>query len=213
MSCTLEQIAEKRRIAKERLVLSRQKQQQQQPIVVSTPPTSVPSTHPPATSATFPKKPSSTSSHNNNANANSASQFMAVNSFYAKPSTPPPSGSPRRLDSGGKMKSSARPNARPQPYSPGGARSSSNGQHSGGAGVKTEQLAPVFLPTKTAQCSMLSADRFVVDVGFQSQMIDIFKTIPSRVYGKDHSITSYISSSNDADLLRRRHHQELVIPH
>lgn len=171
MSCTLEQIAEKKRIAQERLLRARQQPNPPQP---PQPPRSQP--------------------HSNG--GNSARQFLTVNSFYA---TPPPNARPPNRDcnipspgrpsasiaaggGGGKIRvAPTLPGHRQQPYA---QRSSHGAGNSSRADPKKPSaLAPVFLPTKSAVCSMVSAERFVVAAPFHAQMLDVFKTMPSRQYG------------------------------
>lgn len=185
MSCTVEQIAEKKRIALERLQRARQQQQQQAPT---------------STASALPK-PQGTTIHNAAAASsrtagNSASQFLAVNSFYATSTSKPPAtpfaASPSRRPqsqqpqqtnfNGGKMKSS--PHSGRQRHQPYGQPSKNVYNKSGGS--QQQQLAPVFLPTKTAVCSMISAERFQVQASFHTAMIDVFKSIPSREYGKNN---------------------------
>jgi len=36
----------------------------------------------------------------------------------------------------------------------------------------------------TGTCRLISKDRFEVDVGYHGKLIDIFKTVPGRMYGK-----------------------------
>lgn len=46
-------------------------------------------------------------------------------------------------------------------------------------------LAPVFRKTVTCTCSLISDDRFVVESsGYSEKLINQFKSIPSKVYGK-----------------------------
>jgi hypothetical protein len=69
------------------------------------------------------------------------------------------------------------------------ASSSSNGY-----GPNAKKLKPndagaststASVPTKvvTGICKMISRDRFMVAAGYHQQMIELFKTIPSKVYG------------------------------
>lgn len=150
MSCTLEQIAEKKRVALERLQRARQQKSE------------------PAETAT--------ASQNAPKSANSASQFLSMNSFYGSvPAT-----------GGGKIKSgNILQNHRTQPYS---TPNKSTGHPKSGGGRLTQQL--LFLPTKAATCSMISAERFVVEASFHEQMVDVMKAMPNREYG---TVMSYIA--------------------
>lgn len=143
MSCTLEQIAEKKRVALE--LLQRARHQKSKPAQTAT------------ASQIAPKS------------SNSASQFLSMNSFYG---TVPATG-------GGKIKSgNILQNHRTQPYS---TQNKSTDNTKSGGGRLTQQL--LFLPTKSANCSMISAERFVVEASFHEQMVDVMKAMPNREYG------------------------------
>lgn len=63
-----------------------------------------------------------------------------------------------------------------QPYS---------ARHSVGQAAEATRVASVFTTVVTCSCSMVSARRFEVKtVGYLEQLINVFKTIPSRSYGE-----------------------------
>lgn len=48
-----------------------------------------------------------------------------------------------------------------------------------------QKMAPIFAKPVTCTCSMISSKRFhVIPKGYNEKLIDVFKTIPTRSYGK-----------------------------
>lgn len=51
------------------------------------------------------------------------------------------------------------------------------------------KVAPIFVRTVTCSLSLISEERFIADTnGYHEQMIEVFKQIPSRSYGKPTEI-------------------------
>lgn len=58
------------------------------------------------------------------------------------------------------------------------------GNRSGCAADGAKDVRKVNRRTFSAMCSLISKTRFVVDCGFHQQLQEVFKAIPSRLYGK-----------------------------
>lgn len=197
MSCTAEQIAEKKRIALERLQRARQQQKTD----------SAPTT----ASTTVTTTVNNRNSKNTPAAANSASRFLSTqHSFYgSSASTSGPSRPGEAVANGGgggKLKTSNTLHShRTQPY---GYGSSNNASSSSGtnnkttAGSSSPQLAAAFVPTKAATCSMISAERFMVEAAFHPQLLNVLKAMPNRTYGESlvgfHSLIVHILNVFDS---------------
>uniref|UniRef100_A0A1Q3F1L1 Putative swi/snf-related matrix-associated actin-dependent regulator n=1 Tax=Culex tarsalis TaxID=7177 RepID=A0A1Q3F1L1_CULTA len=155
MACTAEQIAEKKRIAIERL--NARKNALATTSGSSAAPKPSPQQTPPTTSSkplfTLPEK-------------QKQAMAMASSSFYGASSG----------DGGGKAPSFSTNNGRTaaHPY----AKATS-----GKAPGKPAAVAPIFLRTVTCSCSMVTETRFIVQPsGFNEKLIEVFKSIPSKQY-------------------------------
>lgn len=163
MSCTAEQIAEKRRIAQE----LRARKQTLSSSLPSTPPTTT----------------TQTSAATSNSN-NSAHKFLSSGTFYSSTgssseSAPPPfvssSSSHQKLKSSSSYVAPPQSKQRTQPYSVDRHATTS---------TKNDQLAPVFVQSVSCTCTMISDQRFsVTPTRFHNKLVDIFKSIPTRQYG------------------------------
>lgn len=165
MSCTAEQIAEKRRIAQE----LRARKQTLSSSLPSTPPTTT----------------TQTSAATSNSN-NSAHKFLSSGTFYSSMSSsssksaPPPffssSSSHHKLKSSSSYVAPPQSKQRTQPYSV--------DRHATTTTTKNDQLAPVFVQSVSCTCTMISDQRFsVTPTRFHNKLVDIFKSIPTRQYG------------------------------
>uniref|UniRef100_A0A182PAQ0 SWI/SNF-related matrix-associated actin-dependent regulator of chromatin subfamily A-like protein 1 n=1 Tax=Anopheles epiroticus TaxID=199890 RepID=A0A182PAQ0_9DIPT len=149
MSCTSEEIAEKRRIAIERLN-ARKKSLESQNNNSSSNKVAAKSINGPPQQASSDRQNKTPLTISTFYGSNQSSFGKSSSSFQAKRSGP-----------------SALPYAKPAPKS----------------STPSSKVAPVFVRTVTCTCSILSDTRFIVDTnGFNEQMIDIFKQIPSKSY-------------------------------
>lgn len=166
MLCTAEEIAEKRRIALERLKNRKLNGN------AAGPSTPSPAEMQPQTSS------SSLSAVQHNL-SNEATSPKSIASFYGKETNL----KTNRLSAyESKIKSSSTPKTHnrilSQPYH-------NNSNDSRGHSIPTkEKLAPVFTKVVSCSCSMVTPRRFqVVSSSYCAKLIDTFKTIPSRSYG------------------------------
>ncbi|XP_058824216.1 SWI/SNF-related matrix-associated actin-dependent regulator of chromatin subfamily A-like protein 1 [Topomyia yanbarensis] len=178
MSCTAEEIAEKRRIAIERLNARKN-------AVENSKPQSIPSSEAsPKPTFTLPLK-----------------QQQAIHSsasFYGKANaTDNPHQSSNNKPNGygpGKVKQ-VFTNTRMQsnPYT-----------RNGPANRRTPgKIAPVFIRTVTCACAMVSETRFVVQAsGFNDKLIEVFKSIPSKQY--EPATKNWTFSITDYSLVQER---------
>lgn len=154
MSCTAEEISEKRRIALERLK-NRKLNIINTAVPVQSTTTVQPLQEKSANAATSPK---SIVSFYGNATNVKTNQLSVYESIIKKS---PPNKIANRILS--------------QPYS------NQNNQSGPSATIKT--LAPVFTTVVTCTCSLITPRRFqVITSGYLAKLIDVFKTIPSRAY-------------------------------
>lgn len=156
MSCTAEEISEKRRLALERL---KNRKLKLNTAVQSTTTTTVqpPVQQEPTNTATSPK---SIVSFYGNATSVKTNQLTA---YENKMKTSPANKISNRILS--------------QPYP------SNQNAESGSRESTAKKLAPVFTTVVTCSCSLISPGRFqVATSGFFVKLIDVFKTIPSRAY-------------------------------
>ncbi|XP_065095308.1 SWI/SNF-related matrix-associated actin-dependent regulator of chromatin subfamily A-like protein 1 [Ochlerotatus camptorhynchus] len=176
MSCTADEIAEKRRIAIERLNARKNALNNNNGVVTIA--ATVPKPAAPTVTSPFPAKPIFTlpPKQQQVIEAHKSSSFYGTNTTNTSSNTSGPNlkqivtngGS----SSGGKIKNTLN-NARPQtqPY----ARNSPVSN----AG----KVAPVFVRTVTCSCAMVSESRFIVQPStFNDKLIEVFKSIPSKQY-------------------------------
>lgn len=150
MQCTAHEIAEKKRLALERLTKRKQEDENKPSIAGNKQSTS------PGTSS----KP--TSSFYGNASSSKANQLDAYENRIKR--------SPSRAVSNRILS---------QPYSKRESKPNIN------QGVEIVKLANIFVTAVTCSCSVVSETRFEVKIsGFHEQLINVFKTIPSRNYGE-----------------------------
>lgn len=176
MSCTADQIAEKKRVAQERL------RQRQQSTLLTNGKTKVVNDNNVAPAATEILRRNSalctvtspTSSTHNNSVTRPSSSFYGTSTtkktaelqnYEAKMKSQQPYKNKNRILS--------------QPYP-------SKDSKTAATNAKTEQkIAPVFQKTVTCSCAMISSTRFhVITEGYYAPLIDMFKTIPTRMYGE-----------------------------
>lgn len=161
MSCTAEEIAEKRRVAIERLNARKQALNNNNSVPKYSSPPALVTSKP--TFTLPPQQQQAIAAHN-------------TTSFYGTPAVP---NFKQLVTNGaasgpGKIKNSFN-NSRIQskPY---GKNSPVNHGTPG-------KVAPVFIRTVTCSCAMVSETRFVVQTtGFNDKLIDVFKSIPSKQY-------------------------------
>lgn len=162
MGCTAEEIAEKRRLAKEKL------QKTAAAFAAARTPTSKPTTH--STTATSPgtdTKPTSVF-YGNEKN----DKAETLNQYENKMKHQPSHSSSNRILS--------------QPYPKrDGAAAQSTSTTSTNMDNKASKVAPMFTKTVTCACSMISSTRFQVkESGYSAKLIDIYKSIPTRAFSK-----------------------------
>lgn len=154
MSCTAEEISEKRRIALERLKNRKLNINTAVQSTVAVQPVQQNSTN----AATSPKSIVSFYGSTTNVKTNQLS------AYENKIRESPTSKIANRILS--------------QPYS-----NRNNG--SGPSASTITKLAPVFTTAVTCTCSLISPCRFqVITSGYFAKLIDVFKTIPSRIFSK-----------------------------
>ncbi|XP_055641973.1 SWI/SNF-related matrix-associated actin-dependent regulator of chromatin subfamily A-like protein 1 [Toxorhynchites rutilus septentrionalis] len=162
MSCTAEEIAEKRKIAIERLNARKNPQSNN----ISAPLT-IPSSKPiftlPSKQRQVIASQSSTSFYGKSHTPNNQKVFNSNNTVQSG-----------NASAAGKFKNAfSSVHAQSHPYQRN--TSTNNGT--------TNKLAPVFTRTVTCSCAMVSESRFVVQASaFNEKLIDVFKNIPSKQY-------------------------------
>lgn len=178
MSCTAEEIAEKRRIAIERLNARKNALNNNNGAGTATaaavpkPAASTVSTKP--TFTLPPKQQQAIEAHKASSFYGKSSNTTAPNFKQIVTNGATSSGS-SSSSGGGKIRNPFN-NARPQtqPY----ARNSPAASNAG-------KIAPVFVRTVTCCCAMVSETRFIVQPsGFNDKLIEVFKSIPSKQYGR-----------------------------
>lgn len=175
MSCTAEQIAEKKRIAQERL------KERQQVTATNGAPKLNNNNVAPATASTAQKSSVSstttlstpatvnTSLHTSTAfyGGSTARKTAELQKYEAKLRTEPRYKNKNRISS--------------QPYPTKDAKAVANN-----AKTDAQKIAPVFQKTVTCTCVMVSSSRFIVITeGFHDPLITLFKTIPTAKYGRN----------------------------
>lgn len=164
MSCSAEQIAEKKRLALERLKAKQ---------TGTVPPTISPSS-PQVSKAQLiadnkrlalerlKAKNNVTVKSKALASTNSASMFLSSNSIYTEQSDV---GKAKPLNQ-----------SRPKPYD--------NRPTQSGSKPTNSPRESIFQKTVTCSCSLINSQRFAIKIqGFFAPLIDVFKLIPSRSYG------------------------------
>lgn len=164
MSCSSEQIAEKKRLAQERL----RTRKTEALLIAENKRLALERLH--ARTKQIGVDPQSRAK-SSPSSSNSASLFIA--SLHPSTSTHPV----------GKIKINE---IRPKPYDKRPASSHTNENTSA---IVNQSVAPIFRKSISCVCSLVSATRFVVTPsGFHAKLIEVFKQIPSRSYGIFYSI-------------------------
>lgn len=172
MSCTAEEIAEKKRIAIERLNARKNAQSNTKvphPTILSTKPTfSLPPEQRQAIAS------QSSSSFYGKSIALRTQPVLNLKNYVPHGNTPT-TGKCKNTFNNARMQSN--PYARNTP--------TKNGT--------TGQVAPVFMRTVTCSCAMITENRFVVQASaFNEKLIEVFKSIPSKQYGKVFHCTIFL---------------------
>lgn len=170
MSCTAEEIAEKRRIAIERLNARKNGLNNNVgggggPSLVSS---SVAETTSTQHAAETHKRPWPSGTHNPGSfygTNSTVSNFKQIVTNGAKPA-----------EGGGKMKNFFNnPRSQTLPY----VKNTPIGNGT------PDKVAPVFTRTVTCSCALVAESRFVVQPsGFHERLIEVFKSVPSKQYGE-----------------------------
>lgn len=164
MSCTAEEIAEKRRVAQERL---RERQQQ--------------------SAAVTPKRVTTTNDNNNTLSVNTATASTSTSptarSFYGKALASNSSKAAELENYEAKIRSEPpyknKNRILSQPYPTKDARTVAQT-----AKTNEPKKTPFGQKSVTCTCAMISSSRFHVTIdGYHAKLIDVFKTIPTRSYG------------------------------
>uniref|UniRef100_A0A8D8JPF5 SWI/SNF-related matrix-associated actin-dependent regulator of chromatin subfamily A-like protein 1 n=1 Tax=Culex pipiens TaxID=7175 RepID=A0A8D8JPF5_CULPI len=158
MACTAAEIAEKKRIAIERLNARKNALATTSNSTAKPPPQQVPK--PTIPIFPLPEK-------------QRQAMALASSSFYGTNSSVGGIGKAPSSFANGSARSAAHPYSKP---------SFGKAQTTKPAALP---VAPVFIRTVTCSCSMVTETRFtVVPSGFNEKLIEVFKSIPSKQYGK-----------------------------
>lgn len=181
MSCTAEEISEKRRIALERLTNRKLKIN-----------AAVQSTTTTTTVA------SESVQQNPTSNATATSPKSAV-SFYGSDTnvkTNQLSAYENKIKNSPANKTNNRILSQPYPHH-------RNDNRSGPSASPITKLASVFTKVVSCSCSMVAPQRFqVISSSFSRQLVDIFRTIPSKIYDTNTQIWSF--GVNDYELVMEK---------
>uniref|UniRef100_A0A0A1XLP0 SWI/SNF-related matrix-associated actin-dependent regulator of chromatin subfamily A-like protein 1 n=1 Tax=Zeugodacus cucurbitae TaxID=28588 RepID=A0A0A1XLP0_ZEUCU len=194
--CTAAEIAEKRRIALEKLAAKKQRLAAEAKL---TPPVQQQRTTAGAISTnSFFKQQNHTQTHNPTNTTAKPQQNTS-----AKPSSAAINFlNDLKRSNIGKYANNARDAAQPYPRSPFHNKSTAAATHTA-SNTNKQTLAPIFVVSVSCKVYMISNTRFVVQPScFHGKLIDVFKTIPSRLYDNGKQIWSF--GLQDYELLQER---------